>query len=157
MSTQKCSKHHLQCLVGKLSWLLPVFNCKFLFPVEFLRVSAPAYIDASTAGGGCCWQNDWLYVNWAIDFLDMYPLHINYKETFMILQAVNLSRLDMEVCKFWKQAYATSTKDTYKSQLRAYFTFCVYYGYHPLPASTITLSHYAAFLARSLSAFLIPA
>ena len=67
------------------------------------------------------------------------------------------SRLDMEVLKFRKQAYATSTKATYKSQLRAYLTFCVYYGYQPLPASTITLSRYAAFLARSLSASSIPA
>ena len=32
------------------------------------------------------------------------------------------SRLDMEVLKFRKQAYATSTKTTYKSQLRAYLT-----------------------------------
>lgn len=69
----------------------------------------------------------------------------------------DLLRLDMEVRKFWKQAYATSTKATYKSQLRAYLTFCVYYGYQPLPASTITLSRYAAFLARSLSASSIPA
>ena len=66
-------------------------------------------------------------------------------------------RLDMEVLKFRKQAYATSTKATYKSHLRAYLTFCVYYGYQPLPASTITLSCYAALLARSLSASSIPA
>ena len=63
----------------------------------------------------------------------------------------------MEVRKFRKQAYTTSTKATYKSQLRAYLTFCVYYGYRPLPAFTITLSRYVAFLARSLSASSIPA
>ena len=63
----------------------------------------------------------------------------------------------MEVLKFRNQAYATSTKAICKSQLRAYFTFCVYYGYQPLPASTITLSRYAAFLARSLSASSISA
>ena len=63
----------------------------------------------------------------------------------------------MEVLKFGKQAYETSTKATYKSQLQAYLTFCVYYGYQPLPASTITLSRYAAFLAHSLSASSIPA
>ena len=67
------------------------------------------------------------------------------------------SRLDMEVLKFRKQAYATSTKAAYKSQLRAYLTFCAYYGHQPLSASTITLSRYAAFLARSLSASSIPA
>ena len=56
----------------------------------------------------------------------------------------------MEALKFRKQAHATSTRAIYKSQLRAYLTFCVYYWYQPLPASTITLSRYAALLARSL-------
>jgi len=28
--------------------------------LEFPLTSAPAYTDASTAGGGCCWKNDWL-------------------------------------------------------------------------------------------------
>jgi len=50
-------------------------------------MTSPAYTDASTAGGGCCWQDDWLYVNWALDFPDLFSLHINYKEAFMILQA----------------------------------------------------------------------
>ena len=63
----------------------------------------------------------------------------------------------MEVLKFRKQAYASSTKTTYKSQLRAYLIFCACYGYQPLPASTITLSRYAAFLAPSLSISSIPA
>ena len=63
----------------------------------------------------------------------------------------------MEVRKFRRQAYAVSTKATYKSQLHAYLTFCIYYGCQPLPASTIALSRYAAFLARSLSATSIPA
>ena len=70
-----------------LTWwasLLPVFNCKSLFPDEFPMASAPAFNDASIAGGGFCWMNDWLYVNWSLDFPDMYPLHINYKETFVI-------------------------------------------------------------------------
>ena len=38
------------------------------------------------------------------------------------------SRLDMEVLKFRKQAYATSTKATYKSHLRAYLTFAYIMG-----------------------------
>ena len=49
--------------------------------------SALAYTDASPAGGGCCWHNDCLYVNWALDFPNICPLHVNYKETFMVLQA----------------------------------------------------------------------
>ena len=131
LTKRKCQKHHLQRLVGKLSWaarvvrggrtflrrlitvmnsakhrhhhvylntqaradlqwwasLLPVFNCIYLFPDELPMTSALAYTDASPAGGGCCWHNDWLYVNWALDFPNIYPLHINYKETFMVLQA----------------------------------------------------------------------
>ena len=123
---RKCQKHHLQRLVGKLSWaarvvrggrtflrrlitvmnsvnhphhrvylngqaradlqwwasLLPVFNYKSLLPDEY-PMTSPAYNDTSTAGGGCCWQN----VSWALDFPDLFSLHINYKEAFMILQA----------------------------------------------------------------------
>lgn len=43
------------------------------------------------------------------------------------------------------------------SLTRAYLSFCLYYGYQPLSASSLTLSRYAAFLARSLSASSIPA
>ena len=43
------------------------------------------------------------------------------------------------------------------SQTRSYLSFCVYYGYQPLPAAGSTLNRYAAFLARSLSASSIPA
>ena len=43
------------------------------------------------------------------------------------------------------------------SQMRSYLSFCVYYGYQPLPAAALTLNRYAAFLARSLSASSIPA
>ena len=43
------------------------------------------------------------------------------------------------------------------SQRRSYLSFCVYYGYQPLPAAALTLIRYAAFLARSLSVTSIPA
>ena len=66
-------------------------------------------------------------------------------------------QLDCEVLFFRRQAYAQSTKSTYLSQTRSYLSFCVYYGYKPLPASTLTLNRYSAFLARSLSASSIPA
>ena len=36
---------------------------------------------------GCVWT-DWMYVNWALDHPALYPLHINYKETFTIVLAV---------------------------------------------------------------------
>ena len=65
--------------------------------------------------------------------------------------------LDREVINFRRQAYVPTTKSTYVSQRRSYLSFCVYYGYQPLPTAALTLSRYAAFLARSLSATSIPA
>ncbi|CAH3109145.1 unnamed protein product [Porites lobata] len=66
-------------------------------------------------------------------------------------------QLDREVTNFRRQSYAPTTKSTYMSQMRSYLSFCVYYGYQPLPAAALTLNRYAAFLARSLSASSIPA
>ena len=66
-------------------------------------------------------------------------------------------QLDREVTNFRRQAYVPTTKSTYVSQRRSYLSFCVYYGYQPLPAAALTFSLYAAFLARSLSATSIPA
>ena len=65
--------------------------------------------------------------------------------------------LDREVTNFRRQAYVPTTKSTYVSQRRSYQSFCVYYGYQPLPAAALTLSRNAAFLAKSLSATSIPA
>ena len=66
-------------------------------------------------------------------------------------------QLDREVTNFRRQAYVPTTGSTYVSQRRSYQSFCVYYGYQPLPAASLTLSRNAAFLARSLSATFIPA
>ena len=66
-------------------------------------------------------------------------------------------QLDREVTNFRRQAYAPTTKSTYVSQMCSYLSFCVYYGYQPIPAAALTLNRYAAFLARSLSASSIPA
>ena len=61
-------------------------------------------------------------------------------------------QLDGEVTNFRHQAYVPTIKSTYVSRRCSYLSFCVYYGYQPLPAAALTLSRYAAFLARSLSA-----
>ena len=93
MNSAKHCHHHVYLntqATADLHWwasLLPVFNCRSLFPDELPMTSALVYTDASPAGGGCCWRNDWLYINWAVDFPNICPLHINYKETFMVLQA----------------------------------------------------------------------
>lgn len=61
------------------------------------------------------------------------------------------SRLDMEVLNFRKQAYAPSTKTTYKSQLRAYLLFCAYYGYQPLPYTQSLCSFLGPIIIRFLN------
>ena len=56
-------------------------------------------------------------------------------------------QLDREVTNFRRQAYAPTTKSSYMSQMSSYLSFCVYYGYQPIPAAALTLNRYAAFLA----------
>ena len=70
-----------------LTSLLPAHNCKTLFPSSIPELPTPVLTDASTSGGGCVWDTDWMYVNWALDHPALYPLKINYKETFTIVLA----------------------------------------------------------------------
>jgi len=44
-----------------------------------------------------------------------------------------------------------SSAATYKSQLQAYFRFCLYFGYRPVPCSSHNLLSYVVFLARTLA------
>jgi hypothetical protein len=53
-------------------------------------------------------------------------------------------------------ALAESTKTTYRSQLRTFFRFCLYFGRPSLPADQDTLKGYIAFLARSLNPSSLP-
>ena len=131
-SKRKCSKLHLQRLLGKLNWaarvvrggriflrrlitlansvkrpyhrvylnlnaradlqwwisLLPTHNCKSLFLSVTPELPTPVLTDASLSGGGL-WESDWMYVNWALDYPALRPLHINYKETFAIVLAAH--------------------------------------------------------------------
>ena len=47
------------------------------------------FTDASLSGGGCLWATDWMYANWALDYLSLYCLHINYKEKFTTVLAAH--------------------------------------------------------------------
>ena len=69
--------------------LLPAHNCKTLFPSATPELPTPVLTDASLSGGGCVWGADWMYINWALDNPALYPLHINYKETFTIILAAH--------------------------------------------------------------------
>ena len=44
-----------------------------------------------------------------------------------------------------------STTATYKSQLRAYLRFCLFFGYTPVPCQATHLLRYIVFLTRTLS------
>ena len=58
--------------------------------------------------------------------------------------------LDTEVANFIQQVYAASTKSAYATHRKSYLSFCRILGYSPVPATSETLSRYAAFLAHSL-------
>ena len=132
-SKRKCTKLHLQRLLGKLNWaarvvrggrtflrrlitlansvkrpyhrvylnldaradlmswacLLPAHHCTTLFPSAIPELPTAVLTDASLSGGGCLWETDWMYVNWALDYPSPCSLHINYKETFTIVLAAH--------------------------------------------------------------------
>jgi hypothetical protein len=67
-----------------------------------------------------------------------------------------LRALRSEAHAFRGSAFASTTKKTYRSQLKSYMTFCQSYGVIPVPASQDTLISYMAFLARTLSSNSIP-
>jgi integrase len=60
------------------------------------------------------------------------------------------AELDLLVDKFSQAALADATKATYKSQLTSFLSFCNNYGYTAIPASTLTLCRYVAFLSSRL-------
>lgn len=59
--------------------------------------------------------------------------------------------LTEEVSKYRNQAFADSTKRTYRTHRDAYLRFCAIMKLPSVPASSHTICQYAAFLARSLS------
>lgn len=48
------------------------------------------------------------------------------------------------------KSYAESTKSSYRSHLKAYLRFCIYFDLNPVPASQKTVMCYISFLARTL-------
>ena len=67
--------------------LLSADNCKTLFPSVIPELPTAVLTDASLSGGGCLFATDWMYASWASDYLSLYFLHINYKETFTTVLA----------------------------------------------------------------------
>ena len=58
--------------------------------------------------------------------------------------------LDRDITQYRGLAYADSTKAGYRTHRNAYLRFCLFLGYQPVPVSTVTLTRYVAFLARTL-------
>jgi len=69
-------------------WLLNLttFNCKYLLLDYYGSVSV--FTDASNKGAGIVCENDWAYIDWALDMPFMYHEHINIKETIAVIAAV---------------------------------------------------------------------
>lgn len=68
---------------------MPAHHCKTLFPSATPELPTAVLTDASLSAGGCVWETDWMYVNWALDYPALCSLHINYKETFTIVLAAH--------------------------------------------------------------------
>lgn len=73
-------------------------------------------------------------------------------QCFYLLGQGNLLRqLDTEVAELRNHQFATATKQTYTSHLRCYLQFCTLACIQPIPASTLNVCRYIAFLSRSKS------
>jgi integrase len=79
-----------------------------------------------------------------------------YILAFAGVLAGSLQELKLEASVYKQATYADSTKKTYRSQIKSFYTFCLKYGLIPIPASQETLCLYMTFLVRSLSANSIP-
>jgi hypothetical protein len=69
-------------------WLafMPHFNGKAVILRDHPALAV--YTDACTEGGGAHWGQNWLYQNWAIDWPEVLPRHINEKEVVSAALAV---------------------------------------------------------------------
>jgi len=58
--------------------------------------------------------------------------------------------LDTELRRYRNAALADNTKASYRTHRDTFIKFCAFFSYKPVPASSLTLSRFAAFLARTL-------
>ncbi len=68
----------------------------------------------------------------------------------------SLSELDLEVERLRGLALEESTKRSYSTYEKSYWSFCTQYGLQPIPADQFQASRYAAFLALRLHPNSIP-
>ena len=65
---------------------------------------------------------------------------------------VGLASLFQDAKKFIGNAYAKSTQASYRTHLRAFLRFCLFYELSPVPISQYTLLCYTTFLSRTFKA-----
>ena len=70
---------------------------------------------------------------------------------FCITGNSDLHNLKLEVRQSLKSAHAEGTRRNLQTQWKAFFLFCTYYSFTPLPCELETLCLYAQFLSRSFS------
>ena len=64
------------------------------------------HADSSKAAAGIFCAGDWSYLHWKMDYPDIYPLHINYKEVMAVLLAAN------RWAPLWQNADVTVVTDS---------------------------------------------
>ena len=70
----------------------------------------------------------------------LYLFYLGEEGFSALLQDVHASR---------SHAFAKGTYSNLRTQVRAYFAFCVYFARTPLPADVVTIYAYVQFLSRS--------
>jgi len=68
----------------------------------------------------------------------------------VIAGAPQLAHLDRQLSSLLANAYAPGTTVNLRSQIKTYLLFCLYYQLQHLPANSLNLARYIAFLSRSL-------
>ena len=61
------------------------------------------------------------------------------------------SNLHDRLLKCWYHGIAESTRQTYRSGLRKFESFCSQYAFTPAPASSLTLQYFCAYESQSVS------
>lgn len=100
-------------------------------------------------GEAAHFQQDWFYTNWTLDHPQLQDYHINKLELYTVLLLLSQSVLDKDLCGYCNHTFARSTKATYKSQLRAFLRFCLYFGYTAVPCTPTTVLPYIGIVART--------
>ena len=94
-------QHHSRLnfqLRADLSWwvdFLSVFNGKTFFVDSDPVASEEFSTDACPIGGGGFFRGDWFYLNWEVDQPAVASAHINLKETFTVLAALDRWKHDL--------------------------------------------------------------